>query len=159
MNTVPFISTIKQTPNVARSSPFSARNRTLSKYSCVTFSVKRFALDQWLQDGDCISDAEFKKSIIHPKDFTKKSIKIKPLRIKSNKIKFLLHSRYDVKVRNEWRDPSPRLSVWATQLRRNAVAVGNSVSDLIRLGIEPQTSRADSNAFNHDLHSPTGRYQ
>ena len=43
--------------------------------------------------------------------------------------------------------PSPRLSAWATQLRRN-VAAGASrwrhCADLTGRGIEPQTSRTES---------------
>ena len=43
-----------------------------------------------------------------------------------------LHSQYYAEACNEWRDPSPRLSAWATQLRRNAAAAavaGDTVSD------------------------------
>ena len=41
----------------------------------------------------------------------------------SNQIKSLLYSRYYAEVCNEWWGPSPRLSAWATQLRRNVVTV------------------------------------
>ena len=44
------------------------------------------------------------------------------LRLK-NPVKFLLYSRYYAEACNEWRGPSPRLSAWATQLRRNIAAV------------------------------------
>ena len=47
---------------------------------------------------------------------------------------------------NERRDPSPRLSAWATQKRRSG---GKIMSDLTSPVIEPQTSRADSNVANH----------
>ena len=38
-------------------------------------------------------------------------------------IKPPLHSRYYTEAYNEWRDPSPQLSAWTTQLRRNIAAV------------------------------------
>ena len=41
------------------------------------------------------------------------------------KIKSPLRSRYYTEACNEWRDPSPRLSVWTTQLRRNIAAVAS----------------------------------
>ena len=37
-------------------------------------------------------------------------------------IKSLLYSPYSAELLNEWRDPSPQLSVWATQLRKIAAA-------------------------------------
>ena len=42
-------------------------------------------------------------------------------------IKFLLYSRHHAEVEawNQWRDPSPRLSAWATQLRRDIAAVAS----------------------------------
>ena len=36
------------------------------------------------------------------------------------KIKFSLYSRYYTDACNEWRSPSPRLSAWATQLRKTS---------------------------------------
>ena len=48
---------------------------------------------------------------------------------------------------NEWRDPSPRHSAWATQLRRIVATVASRwrhCVDLIDPEIEPQTSRTDS---------------
>ena len=47
----------------------------------------------------------------------------------------------------ELRGPSPRLSAWATQLRRNVAAVASRwrhCADLTGPGIEPQTSRTES---------------
>ena len=41
------------------------------------------------------------------------------------KIKSSLHSRYYAEACNEWREPSPRLSAWAAQLRRNVAAVAS----------------------------------
>ena len=41
------------------------------------------------------------------------------------KIKSSLYSRYYVKACNDWRGPTTRLSVWATQLRRNVAAVAS----------------------------------
>ena len=58
---------------------------------------------------------------------------------KSNKPS--LYPRYCAE--KEWRGPSPRLSAWATQLRKNTVAVrdvGDTAYHLTRLGIEPPTS-------------------
>ena len=49
--------------------------------------------------------------------------------------KFSLHSRYYVKPCNEWRGPSPRFSVWATQKHRR---VGDIVSDLIGRELKPR---------------------
>ena len=40
-----------------------------------------------------------------------------------HQMKFSLCSRYSVEAYKEWRGPSPRRSVWATQLRRNITAV------------------------------------
>ena len=64
-----------------------------------------------------------------------------------SKIKFSLHSPYYAEACNEWRDPSPQLSAWATQLRRNVAAVASRWRDYVDLtgpGIEPQTFRTDS---------------
>ena len=47
----------------------------------------------------------------------------------------------------ELRGPSPRLSAWATQLRRNVATVAcrwRHYADLTGPGMEPQTSRTDS---------------
>ena len=63
------------------------------------------------------------------------------------KIKFSLYSPYYAEACNELRGPSPRLSAWATQLRRNAATVASRwrhCADLTGPGIEPQTSRTDS---------------
>ena len=48
---------------------------------------------------------------------------------------------------NELRGPSPWLSAWATQLRRNVAAVASRwrhCADLTGPGIEPQTYRTES---------------
>ena len=45
------------------------------------------------------------------------------LMITVKKIKSSLYSRYYAEACNEWRDPSPQLSAWATQLQRNVAAV------------------------------------
>ena len=42
-----------------------------------------------------------------------------------------------------WRDPSPRLSAGATQLRKNVETVQAVGADLTCPGIEPQTSRTN----------------
>ena len=63
------------------------------------------------------------------------------------KIKSSLYSPYYAEACNELRGPSPRLSAWATQLRRNAATVASRwrhCADLTGPGIEPQTSRTDS---------------
>ena len=55
---------------------------------------------------------------------------------------------------SEWRGPTPRLSAWATQVRRNVAAVaslGNTVSDLTDLVIKPQIFRIDSDMCNTTL--------
>ena len=64
-----------------------------------------------------------------------------------HQIKSLLYSRCYAESCNELRSPSPRLSAWATQLRRNVAKVASRwrhCVDLTGLGIESQTSRTDS---------------
>ena len=66
------------------------------------------------------------------------------------KIKSSLYSPYYAEACNELRGPSPRLSAWATQLRRNVATVASRwrhCVDLTGPGIEPQTSRTDSVRF------------
>ena len=63
------------------------------------------------------------------------------------KIKSSLYSRYYAEACNEWRGPSPQLSAWASQLRRNVAAVASRWRFCARftgMGIEPQTSLTDS---------------
>ena len=43
-----------------------------------------------------------------------------------------LYSRYYAEACNEWRDPSPLLSAWATQLRRNIAAVASRWRHCVR---------------------------
>ena len=74
-------------------------------------------------------------------------------KIKS-KIKSSLYSPYYAEACNELRGPFPRLSAWATQLRRNVATVASRwrhCVDLIGPGIEPQTSRTDSMRFATEL--------
>ena len=64
-----------------------------------------------------------------------------------NQIKSSLYSPYYAEACNELRGPSPRLSAWATQLRRIVATVASRwrhCDDLTGPRIEPQTSRADS---------------
>ena len=62
-----------------------------------------------------------------------------------SKLKSSLYSWYYVEACNEWWGSSPRLSVWATQLRRSRwPAVGKTVSDLSRPVIKPEPSCTDS---------------
>ena len=68
-------------------------------------------------------------------------------RLNQNQIKSSLYSPYYAEACNELRGPSPRLSAWATQLRRNVATVASRwrhCADLTGPGIEPQTSRTDS---------------
>ena len=46
----------------------------------------------------------------------------------------------------QWRGPSPWLSAWATQLRRDIAVIANrwQLADLTDSEIEPQTCRTDS---------------
>ena len=70
------------------------------------------------------------------------------------KIKSSLYSPYYAEACNELRGPSPRLSAWATQLRRNVATVASRwrhCVDLTGPGIEPQTSRTDSVRFATEL--------
>ena len=70
------------------------------------------------------------------------------------KIKSSLYSPYYAEACNELRRPSPRLSAWATQLRRNVATVANRwryCADWTGPGIEPQTSRTDSVRFATEL--------
>ena len=57
---------------------------------------------------------------------------------------------------NEWRGPTPPLSAWATQLRRNIAAVASRwrhvVSDLAVPGIEILTSRTCRDFLHHFAH-------
>ena len=48
------------------------------------------------------------------------------------KIKSSLYWRYYAEACNEWWSPSPRLSVCATQLRRNVAAVASRWRDCVR---------------------------
>ena len=62
-------------------------------------------------------------------------------------IKPSLHSRYYTEACNEWRDPSPQLSAWTTQLRRNVAAVASRWRLCVRFGqpgIKPKTFRTYS---------------
>ena len=64
-----------------------------------------------------------------------------------NQIKSSLYSSYYAEAGDELQGPSPRLSAWATQLRRNVATVASRwrhCADLTGPGIEPQTSRTDS---------------
>ena len=66
--------------------------------------------------------------------------------------KSLLYWRYYVEACNVSRDPSPRLSVWTTQLRRNVAAMASRwrhCDDLNGPRIEAQTSRTDNDVFNN----------
>ena len=70
------------------------------------------------------------------------------------KIKSSLYSPYYAEACNELRGPSPRLSAWATQLRRSVATVASRwrhCADLTGPGIEPQTSRTDSVRFATEL--------
>ena len=71
-----------------------------------------------------------------------------------NQIKSSLYSPYYAEACNELRGPFPRLSAWATQLRRNAATVASRwrhCADLTGPGIEPQTSRTESVRFATEL--------
>ena len=73
-----------------------------------------------------------------------------------NQIKSSLYSSYYAEGRNELRGPSPRLSAWATHLRRNVATVASRwrrCAELTGPGIEPQTSRTDSVRLAADLHN------
>ena len=57
---------------------------------------------------------------------------------------------YYAEACNEWREPSPRLSAWATHSEETSQrwrAVGDTVSDLTDPGIEPKILRADSDVL------------
>ena len=76
------------------------------------------------------------------------------LNINQIKIKSSLYSPYYAEACNELRGPSPRLSAWATQLRRNVATVASHwrhCADLTGPGIEPQTSRTESERFATEL--------
>ena len=73
-------------------------------------------------------------------------------------IKSSLYSPHYAEACNELRGPSPRLSAWATQLRRNVATVASRwrhCADLTGPGIEPQTSRTDSVRFATELTAGT----
>ena len=83
----------------------------------------------------------------------------------NQKIKSSLYSRYYAEACSEWRGPSPRLSVWPTQLRRNFTTVATGwlhCANLTGPAIEPQTSRTDGVRLTTELngrcsHVPTGK--
>ena len=69
------------------------------------------------------------------------------VKICQNQTKSSLHSPHYAQACNELRGPSPRLSAWATQLRRNVATMASRwrhCADLTAPGIEPQTYRTDS---------------
>ena len=69
-----------------------------------------------------------------------KTIHQKKSRCCSIQIKSSLHSPYYAEACNELRGPSPRLSAWATQLRRNVATVASRwrhCVDLTGPGVEP----------------------
>ena len=71
-----------------------------------------------------------------------------------NQIKSSLYSPYYAEACNELRGPSPRLRAWATQLRRNVATVASRwrhCADLTGPGIEPKTSRTESERFATEL--------
>ena len=75
-----------------------------------------------------------------------------------SQIKSSLYSPYYAEACNEWRGPSPRLSAWKTQLRRNVATMASRwrhCADLTGPGIELQTFRTDSVRLATEL---TGRY-
>ena len=64
------------------------------------------------------------------------------------------YSRYYAEACNELRGPSPRLSAWATELRRNVAAVASRwqhCADLTGPEIEPLTSRNESVGLTTEL--------
>ena len=70
------------------------------------------------------------------------------------KIKSSLYSPHYAEACNELRGPSPRLSAWATQLRRSVATVASRwrhCADLTGPGIEPETSRTESVRFATEL--------
>ena len=69
-------------------------------------------------------------------------------------IKSSLYSPLYAEACNELRGSSPRLSAWATQLRRSVATVASRwrhCADLTGPGIEPQTSRTESVRFATEL--------
>ena len=70
-----------------------------------------------------------------------------PILNQIKKIRYSLYSPYYAETSNELRGPSPRLSAWATQLRKNVATMASRwrhCVDLTGPGIEPQTYRTDS---------------
>ena len=68
----------------------------------------------------------------------------------SKKSNLQVYSRYYAEACSEWWDPSPQLSALTTQKYRRGDEPLATVSDLTGPEIEPQTSRADNDVFNHD---------
>ena len=71
---------------------------------------------------------------------------------RKKKIKSSLYSRLYAETCNEWWSPSPWLSTWTTQLRRNIAAVVSCWRHCIRFdrpGNRTQTSCIDSDIFNN----------
>ena len=70
----------------------------------------------------------------------------------ANFIKKFSYSRYYSEACNEWRDPSPRLSAWTAQLRKNIAAVASRWRHNVRFdrpGKRTHGFHADSDWFNH----------
>ena len=69
-----------------------------------------------------------------------------------------LYSRYYAEACNEWRRPSPRLSAWTTQLRRNVAVVASHWPHHTFVstgpGFEPQTYCTDRSVFNRQANWP-----
>ena len=72
--------------------------------------------------------------------------------------KSLSYSQFYAEACNEWRGPSPRLSVWqhsSEEMSQRWRAVGDCrLSELVDRGIEPKTSRTGSDVFNDYTNRP-----
>ena len=83
-----------------------------------------------------------------------KNLYLQLLQTSKNKSNLHYTRRTTPKCATSLGGPSPRLSAWATQLRRNVATVASRwrhCVDLTGPGMEPQTSRTDSERFATEL--------
>ena len=103
--------------------------------------------DPCLNGGSCIdlSDTEF--TCICPPQFLGAVCDM--IDIRGKIIKSSSYSRYYAETCNVWRDQSPRFCAWATQLRRNVIAVARRCRHCVRFDRSECYAR---NVPRHSLH-------
>ena len=121
-----------------------------ARFSCMVGSTdivehKRTRLFPLHSESYYIAENDFFS--FHTIQMKKIYFEVEPHATSQNQIESSLYPRYFAEACNEWRRPSPLLSAWVTQLRRNVATVASRwrhCADLTGPGIEPHTSRTDS---------------